>query len=373
MRIICERDKALEGVRISQNALTSTTLPILSQLLLSTAREGVKVTGTNLETTICSFFEATVEEEGSICFPGNKLYSILRELPSGKFSLETKDTKSVIRMGDISFTVLGISSEEFPETPSVGETILSLPQKTFQEILVKTMFAAGQDEVRQNLNCILLETSSESQAKEGSFIRAVATDGRRLSSFIIPYPSISKPFKILIPLKAARQLIKILGAEEKVEIGLEKNRVSFKASNFSFFSQLVEAKFPDYRGVIPRDYRVIFEVERNTFISAIKRASLLSDEQTRLVKFKLEENELIVSAASAELGVASEKLPVKVEGEEYKTEIGFNASFLLEALKVMRGDNLQVHLIDQESPSVFCPKAKSNYTHILMPVKLREE
>lgn len=373
MRIVCEKDKAMEGVRIAQNAITSTTLPVLSHLLLSTSEKAVEVTATNLETTIRSLFEATIEEEGNICLPGSKLYSILRELPSGKFFLETSDTKSIIRMNDVSFTVLGISSEEFPEVPPETEATFSLPQATLQEIFVKTMFAAGQDEVRQNLNCILLESSPENQVEKGSFLRSVATDGRRLSSLITPHPSVPESFKILIPLKAARQLTKILGGEGEVKVGLEENRVYFGTSGFSFFSQLVDAKFPDYRGVIPENYRVSFEVEKNAFMGAIKRTSLLSDEQTRLVKFKLEESTLSISAASAELGSAKEKLPVKVEGEEHEAEIGFNALFLLEVLRVMEGESIQVRLTDQESPGLFCPKGSSNYVHILMPVKLREE
>jgi len=332
MKVICEKDKALEGVRIAQNAITSATLPILSHLLLSAKQKRVEVTATNLETTICSFFEATVEEEGGICLPGEKLYSILRELPPGKFSFETDNTKSFIRMDKISFTLVGISSEEFPEVPPKAKTIFSMPQSTFQEILVKTMFSAGQDEVRQNLNCVLLEALFEKEEKPS--LRAVTTDGRRLSWITVPHP---------------------------------------KTSRFSFFSQLMEAKFPDYRGVIPKDYKVRFEVERDNFIAAIKRVSLLSEQQSRLVRFHLEEDLLDITAASAGVGTALEKLPVKTEGEIRKIEISFNAAFLLEALRVMEGDVIEIRLIDQESPGVFYPKTHRNYMHILMPVKLREE
>ncbi|MBE0478433.1 DNA polymerase III subunit beta [Candidatus Aerophobetes bacterium] len=373
MRIVCEKDKALEAVRIAQNAITSTTLPILSHLLLSTDEGRVEVVGTNLETTIGSFFEATVEEQGNICLPGNRFYSILRELPPGELYLEVAQDKCKIKMGEISFTLLGISSEDFPEVPSKLKTACSLSQVSLQEILTKTMFAAGQDEVRQSLNCILLESSSEDQTEGHPFLRAVATDGRRLSSLAIPQSSISTSFKVLLPLKAARQLIKILSGQENVEMGLGESRVSFTTSEFSFFSQLIDANFPDYRGVIPRDYKVSFEIERGIFTDAVKRVSILSDEQTRLVKFKLEDDTLNIAATSAEIGSAQERLPVKIEGERYQIEIGFNALFLLEALRVMEGETVKVHLIDQESPGAFYPKSPYNHIYILMPVKLREE
>jgi len=373
LKIICQRDEALRGVRIAQNAVTSTALPILSHLLLSTREKLVEITATNLETTICSSFEAIVEEEGEVCLPGERLYSILRELPSGEFSIETDDAKSLIKMGQISFALVGISSEEFPEIPSGVKTILSLPQKVFQEILVKTMFSAGQDEVRQSLSCLLLENSSEGQEKEDSLLRVVATDGRRLSSLIIHHSSSSESFKVLIPLRAAKELSKILSGEKNIEMGLEENRIFFRTPKFSFFSQLVEAKFPNYKSVIPKDYKVIFEVQKDDFVAAIKRVSLLSEEQTRLVKFNLTEDSLDISAASVGLGSAQEKLPVTIKGEKCKMEVGFNAVFLLEALRVMEGENIEVRLIDQESPGVFSPIDQENYLHLLMPVKLTEE
>ncbi|GAH81532.1 unnamed protein product, partial [marine sediment metagenome] len=161
--------------------------------------------------------------------------------------------------------------------------------------------------------------------------------------------------------------------EENIEMGLEESRVFFRTPRFSFFSQLVEAKFPNYRSVIPKDYKVIFEVQKDDFVAAIKRVSLLSEEQTRLVKFNLTEDFLNISAASVGLGSAQEKLPVTIKGEKCKMEIGFNAVFLLEALRVMEGENIEVRLIDQESPGVFSPINQENYLHLLMPVKLTEE
>ncbi|MBC7188799.1 hypothetical protein H5U35_01085, partial [Candidatus Aerophobetes bacterium] len=201
MRVICQKQKALESVRIAQHAITSTTLPVLSYLLLH-AREGViEVQATNLETTICSLFEATVEEEGSVCLPGEKFYSILRELPEGRFYLETEENKTFVKMGEISFTLLGIPKEEFPETSKGGEVMFHLPQKTLLEVLAKTMFSAGQDEVRQNLNCILLEAETPMEEGDGKFaLRAVSTDGRRLSLFNLPEPAAPASFKVLFPL-----------------------------------------------------------------------------------------------------------------------------------------------------------------------------
>lgn len=374
MRILCDRDDILQAIRLAQNVITSTTLPILSHVLLLAKEERVDVTATNLETTICSSFKAKIDEEGSICLPGAKLYSILRELPPGEVLVETEDTKGIIKMGQIFFSLLGFSGDEFPQVATSVKTLISIPQITLQEAIEKTMWAAGQDEVRQNLNCVLLEGLIESEEKEGSFLRAVATDGRRLSLLIVPRFPLDFPFKVLIPLKAVRQLAKILEKEGDVKIGIEENRVLFQTSRFSFFSQLIDAKFPDYQGVIPKEHNLSFVVNREDLMAAIRRVSLLSEEQTRLVKFNLKEGILNINATSARMGSACERVSVgRVEGKIDEIEIGFNAVFLMEALRVIHEEMIRVDLIDYESPTVFYPEGSKNYIYVLMPVKLREE
>ena len=373
MKIICEKEKALRAIGMAQIAITSKTLPVLSHLLISTKEGKVEVVSTNLETTVKAFFEATVEEEGSICLPGGKFYSILRELPSGEFHLEADGGKCFIKKEGILFTLLTMPVEDFPEIPSAAATILSLSQDTLRKILIKTMFSASQDEVRHNLNSVLLEGSPQEEDKEKSLLSAVATDGRRLSYLKVISPSSCKPFKVLLPLRAARQLVKILEGEEEIKIGVEGSRVFFVASGFSFFSQLIEAKFPDYKGVIPTEYSIIFEVGKSEFTSAIKRVSLLSEEQSRLVKLHLEKETLDISSSSAGLGSACEKIPVKRVKSYEDMEIGFNALYLLEALRVIEGETIQVRLIGQESPGIFTSEKDRDYLYILMPVKLREE
>jgi len=370
VKVICNRDDLLQAVRTVQNALTSTALPVLSHVLILAKEKGGEVIATNLESTIYSNFEADVEEEGNICLPGVKLFSILRELPPGQLSLETRDSEGLIKMEQIFFSLLGLPGEDFPETPAPLKPVFTLPQQVLRMIFEKTMFSAGQDEVRQNLNCVFLETTFPEQ-KATAILKAVATDGRRLSLLTVSDLQISEPFQILIPLRAVRELTKILEKEGEVKVGVEQNRVFFQTHNFSFFSQLIDARFPDYQGVIPRDYRISFKAKREELMAAIRRVSLLTEQQTRLVKFTLKGDSLLINTTSARLGSAYQELSVLTEQKE-EIEIGFNATFLLEALRIMEEDLVEVHLIDNESPGVFQPVESQNYLYILMPVKLRD-
>lgn len=371
MKITCNKEELLQAVRCVQNAITVSSLPILSHILILARENKLELTATNLESTICSYIKAQIDEEGSICLPGTKLYSILRELPTGQVHLETRNSQGLIQMEQIFFSLLAFPGEEFPETPVPLKPSFSLPQDTLKTILEKTMFSAGQDEVRQNLNCVLLEVSPPMGEGKEPLLKAVATDGRRLSLISLPNPSINEFFKVLIPLKSVRQLTKILEKEGEVEIGVEENRVFFNTPRFSFFSQLIDAKFPDYEKVFPKEYRITFEVGKEDIIGALRRISLLTEEQTRLIRFNLKENILSIKATSAGLGSAWEKIPVQIQQKE-EIEIGFNAIYLLDALRVMEGEKLEIHLIDQESPGVFHSKTSRNYVYILMPVKLKE-
>ena len=180
MKITCAKEDILEALRPVQNALTSTTLPILSHILMVAKKELVELTATNLETTIRSNFSGKVEEEGEICMPGEKIFSIVRELPPVEIYLETEENRLTIKCKEATFNLLGLSSSEFPESPSIGKESFSLPQVTLREMFQKTVFAASTDETRRNLNGIYLEGG-------GKELKLIATDGRRLAFIKIPY------------------------------------------------------------------------------------------------------------------------------------------------------------------------------------------
>jgi len=365
MRIICEKNEFLKGIRVVQNALTSTALPILSHILLSAQEQRVRLVATNLEVTIFSFFSAEIIEEGQICLPGDKLASIIRELPLSRINLETEETKATITCGKSIFCLLGLDASEYPEVPQVeGENTFSLSGEKLREMIQKTSFAASLDETRQNLNGVCLEL------QEGK-IKMVATDGRRLSYISISESSLNlPPMKVLIPLKALQNLLRILSREE-VEIGIGKREIFFKLENSLLISQLIEANFPNYQGVIPSEKRITIFSDQDILMDAIKRVSLLSDEKSHLLKFKLKGENLSISSTSPEAGSAYEELKIRREGEE-DIEIGFNSLYLLDALKNMEGE-VRLELRNPRSSGVIRPTTGEDYIYVVMPIKIKEE
>ncbi|TET44719.1 DNA polymerase III subunit beta [Candidatus Aerophobetes bacterium] len=367
MKINCQRQDFLEGVRVVQNALTSITLPILSHILMTARGERVNLAATNLETTIQASFPSQVLEEGEICLPGNKLFQILRELPPLGVSLTTEDTKAAIKCEKSLFHLLGLEAAEFPEIPKLEEgKEFTLAREKLKEMIQKTIFAASLDETRQNLNGVHLEI----EEKE---IKMVATDGRRLAFIRASEPSLElAPVQIIIPLRALQQLLRVMEKGEEVRVGAGKSQIFFRMENILLISQLIEAKFPDYREVIPKEHKITIMADRNELLAASKRVALLAEEKSRLLKFKLKENLLSISAISPETGSAYEELMVKREGEG-DIQIGFNSTYLLDVLKIIDSGEVSLELTDSVSPGVIRPAESKDYIYVIMPIRTEKE
>ncbi|MFQ5834404.1 MAG: DNA polymerase III subunit beta [bacterium] len=367
MKLICKREDFLEGMRVAQNALTSITLPILTHVLMVAKEERVSLTATNLETTIRSSFPGQVQEEGEICLPGDKILDILRELPPLQVNLDAADTKATIRCEKATFHLLGLSSDEFPEIPSLeAKQTFSLPSENLREMIQRTVFAASRDETRQNLNGVYLEVGEKE-------LKMVATDGRRLAFMRIPL-ALSEQIRaeVIIPLPALQQLVRILGQEKEVKIGISQRQIFFQMEPVLLISQLVEAKFPNYRDVIPTEYNIAILTDRDELYSAVRRVSLLADEKSRLVKFKLQGNILYISANAPEMGGAREEVAVRPE-EKGDIEIGFNSTYLLDVFKNLGEGEIRLELTDPVSPGLIRPSEGKDYITVVMPVRLEAE
>ncbi len=367
MKINCQRQDFLEGVRVVQNALTSITLPILSHILMTARGERVNLAATNLETTIQASFPSQVLEEGEICLPGNKLFQILRELPPSGVSLTTEDTKAAIKCEKSLFHLLGLEAAEFPEIPKLGEgKEFILGREKLKEMIQKTIFAASTDETRQNLNGVYLEI----EEKE---VKMVTTDGRRLAFIRTSEPSLEvAPIQIIVPLRGLQQLLRVMEKGEKVRVGAGKSQIFFRMENILLISQLVEAKFPNYREVIPKEHKIAIMADRDELLAASKRVALLAEEKSRLLKFKLKENLLSISAISPETGYAYEELMVVREGEG-DIQIGFNSTYLLDVLKVIDSGKVSLELTDSVSPGVIRPAESKDYIYVIMPIRTEKE
>jgi DNA polymerase-3 subunit beta len=341
---------------------TRTTLPILSNVLLQADGDQLRLTTTDLDVGVSGAITAQIEKPGATTLPARRLATIVRELPAAEINVEV-DSKNVasIRCGQSFFKILGLPEEEFPPLPKLNESrTFTIGQQLLRDALKKTSYAISTDETRYVLNGILFSF------KENK-LTLVATDGRRLAlvDLEVEFPR-SQEVDIIVPAKAVTELGRLLGDEGEVRLSVDENQIAFQIGDTLLASKLIEGNYPNYRQVIPAEAKERVTLERELFLNAVHRVSLLSSEKSNSVKLVFTKNNIEIAANTPDVGEAKESLAVAYKGREFS--IAFNPEFLQAPLRVLSNDEVYLDLIDEMSPGVI--KIQSPFLYVLMPMRI---
>jgi DNA polymerase III subunit beta len=363
MKFSVSKEKLLAGLQTVQNVVsTRTTLPILSNVLLQAANGQVRLTTTDLDVGVSGTIDAEVEKEGGTTLPARRLATIVRELPAAEVQVEV-DSKNVatIRCGQSFFKILGLPEEEFPPLPRFEDAkSFTLPQQALRDALKKTSYAISTDETRYVLNGILFSF------KENK-LTMVATDGRRLAMLDLEVEfARSQEAEIIVPTKCVTELGRLLGDDGEVKMSIAENQVAFEVGGTLLVSKLIEGNYPNYRQVIPGEAKERITLERELFLNAVHRVSLLSSEKSNSVKLVFTKNNIEIAANTPDIGEAKESLAVAYKGREFS--IAFNPEFLQAPLRNLSNDEVYLDLIDEMSPGVI--KIQSPFLYVLMPMRI---
>ena len=363
MKFSVSKEKLLAGLQTVQNVVsTRTTLPILSNVLLRADDGKLHLTTTDLDVGVSGGIDAQIDKPGATTLPARRLATIVRELPAAEVQIEI-DSKNVasIRCGQSFFKILGLPEEEFPPLPKFEDAkIFTLNQQALRDALKKTSYAISTDETRYVLNGILFSF------KENK-LTMVATDGRRLAlvDLEVEFPR-SQEVEIIVPTKCVTELGRLLGEEGDVKMSVGENQVAFEIGGTLLVSKLIEGNYPNYRQVIPGDAKERITLERETFLNAVHRVSLLSSEKSNSVKLVFSKNNIEIAANTPDVGEARESLAVAYKGREFS--IAFNPEFLQAPLRALPNDEIYLDLIDEMSPGVI--KIQSPFLYVLMPMRI---
>ncbi len=363
MKFSVSKEKLLAGLQTVQNVVsTRTTLPILSNVLLQAANGQVRLTTTDLDVGVSGTIDAQVERDGGTTLPARRLATIVRELPAAEVQVEV-DSKNVasIRCGQSFFKILGLPEEEFPPLPRFEEAkSFTLSQQMLRDALRKTSYAISTDETRYVLNGILFSF------KENK-LTMVATDGRRLAMLDLEVEfARSQEAEIIVPTKCVTELVRLLGDDGDVKMSIAENQVAFEVGGTLLVSKLIEGNYPNYRQVIPGEAKERITLERELFLNAVHRVSLLSSEKSNSVKLVFSKNNIEIAANTPDIGEAKESLAVAYKGREFS--IAFNPEFLQAPLRNLTNDEVYLDLIDEMSPGVI--KIQSPFLYVLMPMRI---
>ena len=363
MKIKISKQDLLKGIQTVQNVISSrTTLPILSNILIETQKNKIKITATDLDTAISCPVPATIQDEGAITVPSKRFGDIIKELPEQDITVSARKNNMVtIDCKKTFFKVMGLPKEEFPKLPTIKDKdTLTIEQSVLSNMLNMTSFAMSHDETRYILNGVLFDIKE-------SKLKMVATDGRRLALIEkdLGFPKQLQK-SVIVPVKTVQELIKTLKDEGEVKIFFDNNQISFDIDKTLIISRLIEGEFPQYEQVIPKECREKVKLDRTSFLAAARRASILTNQDSQAIKIDLFKNRMIVSKNTPDIGEAREELGVEYKGDEIS--IGFNPSYLIDVLKNIDLDNIGFELTAPDKPGVI--RTPDNFVYVVLPMQL---
>ncbi|MDD2751511.1 MAG: DNA polymerase III subunit beta [Candidatus Omnitrophica bacterium] len=362
MKFSVEKDVLLSGIQTVQNVITpKTALPILSNILIEAQGNQLRLTATDLDIGISCAIPVNIQETGAITVPAKRFGDIIRELPSEGVGINTKKNDLVvIESKTCQFKIMGLSKEEFPRLPEFKDKeVIKLEQSVLREILGLTSFAVSFDETRYILNGILFRIKK-------NVLTLVATDGKRLAIVERKLKQdIDKEVVMIVPIKTIQELNRNLKDEGELSLVLGANQAMFDLGKVMIISRLIEGEFPDYSQVVPAVSENKIKVSREEMLLAIKRAALLVTPDYQAVKLEVFKDKLVVSKSTPDIGESREEVGVDYRGKELV--IGFNPIYLIDVLKNLTNDTVELELTDSEKPAVI---RIDGYIYIVLPMRL---
>ena len=342
------------------------TLPVLANVLIRKTAGEVQLTTSDLEIQIRTQVDLGGDDAAfSTTVGARKLIDILRTLPSDQLvSLESAQNKLILKGGKSKFTLQTLPAEDFPlvqEAPSFGPAF-SVPQKTLKSLLNQVSFSMAVHDIRYYLNGILF-------VAEGKKLSLVATDGHRLA-FASAELDVEVPKQeVILPRKTVLELQRLLSDKDgAIELQFAANQARFRFEGMEFVTKLVEGKFPDYNRVIPRNHPNILILGRSALLAALQRAAIMTSEKFKGVRLNLERGSLRVAANNADQEEAVDELDIQYDGSAI--EIGFNVSYLIDALSNMSQDMVRLELNDGNSSALLTIPDNEHFKYVVMPMRI---
>jgi len=348
---------------------TNNTLPILDDFLFELTEENLSVTASDLHTTMTvTLTPDKMEEPGVMAIPARILLDTLKTLADipVTFSLNEEQLSVEISAGEGFYKLPGHKSDEYPKVPEKeGASEVNLSSALLAQVVHKTIFATGNDELRPVMSGVLCEFSSEN-------VTFVATDAHKLVRYRRTDVKVDDYSSFVIPKKPLNQLKSVLTYDEDVPVTVEYNQTNafFTFENIKMACRLVEGKYPNYEAVIPKDNTKELVIDRLSFLNALRRVSIFANQSTHQVRLRLSGQELFLSAEDLEFSnEAKERLDCSYEGDEL--EIGFNSKFLQEMVNNLDTETIKMEMSEPNRAGIIFPvneNDEQDYEQILMLV-----
>ncbi|WKZ57806.1 MAG: DNA polymerase III subunit beta [Bdellovibrionota bacterium] len=372
MEITIPRNDLMRLLQVTDSVVQKkTTMPILSNVLLSASDGKLRVSASDLEVTAVSQAVAKVSKPGSTTVNGKILSEIVRELPDTDLAIKLADgERFVISSKNSQVKLNAVSADEYPSLPGINLDVSGrISAAVFSEMLQRTLYAVSFDETRFNLNGICFEIAGKGKGNKN--LRMVATDGHRLALISRPVSQLEFQGSVIVPRKGLGELRKILDdkGDGEIGIGIIEGFFIIDSGDTKISMRLIEGQFPDYQQVVPKGEGVKVTIPSSELAQALRRVALVVSDKSKAVRFDFSEHDLTLSSSSPELGEVKEQVETDYKGKQLS--IGFNARYLLDVINSFGNEEtLCMHLHGELGPGVFSSERDDACMAIVMPMRL---
>ena len=342
------------------------TMPILANVLMRKTGDEIEFTTSDLEIQVRT--QATLGgDEGNfaITVGARKLIDILRSLPNDQVvTLAAAQNKLTLTSGKSRFTLQTLPADDFPLVNEAADfgPVFSVPQKTLKTLINQVHFAMAVHDIRYYLNGILF-------VAEGRQLTLVATDGHRLGLAQSQLEAEVPKQEVILPRKTVLELQRLLKDEDTpIEMRFAGNQARFNFSGMEFVTKLVEGKFPDYNRVIPKNHKNAVILGRVALLASLQRAAILTSEKFKGVRVNIEPGVLRIASSNAEQEEAKEEIEIDYAGDAI--EVGFNVTYLMDALSNISQDMVKIELQDGNASALITVPEQTGFKYVVMPMRI---
>lgn len=363
MKIICSKSNLVKGVSIVSKAVPSkTTMPILECILIDATTDTIKLTANDMDLGIETRIEGDIKERGLIALNAKIFSDIVRKLPDNDVVIETdNDARTLITCEKAKFHLAAQSGEDFSYLPEIEkEKFITISEFSLKESIRQTIFSIADNDTNKMMTGELFEI-------EGNILRVVSLDGHRISIRKIELKDFYDKIKVIVPGKTLLEISKIINgeAEEMVDISFSKNHIMFQFGNTTVVSRLIEGDYFRINQMLSSDYETKVHVNRRELIDCIDRATLfIKESDKKPIVINIEEDSMELKISS-QIGSMNEEIMITKEGKELL--IGFNPRFLLDALRVIEDEEVELYFMNAKAPC-FIKDEEENYIYLILPV-----
>ena len=363
MKIICSKSNLAKGVSIVSKAVPSkTTMPILECILIDASTDVIKLTANDMELGIETRIDGDILERGILALNAKIFSEIVRKLPDNDIVIETDaNNQTIITCEKAKFNIAAQSGEDFSYLPVIEkEDYITVSEFTLKEVIRQTIFSIADNDTNKMMTGELFEI-------QDNVLRVVSLDGHRISIRKIDLKDSYGQRKVIVPGKTLQEISKIIGgeAEQNVDISFTKNHIVFEFDKTIVVSRLIEGDYFKIDQKLSSDYETRVKINKREFLDCIDRATLLikeGDKKPIIINIGEETMELKIKS---QIGSMNEEIEITKEGKDLM--IGFNPKFLIDALRVIDDEEVELYFMNAKAPC-FIKDEQQSYIYLILPV-----